>query len=370
MKISQGVDERLPVYILAGFLGSGKTTLLGSILRQHDFSDSAVIINELGEIGLDHELVSQVSDNTVMLQGGCVCCTIREDIERTLQDLFKARDAGRIPPFGRLLIEMTGIAEPQPLIYTLHANPLAASRLDGPRVITVVDSVNGADTLEKQPEATAQVSSADVIVVSKRDLCRDDRLLTMIGNLNPWACVHLLDLRTDNVEPLFAGVPEHPETIAADVVGRFVKLTERCEVPVHARVHSLCLTLDQPLDWTGFGVWLTMLLHRHGQNVLRMKAILNVDGNRGPVVLQCAQHLVHPPEHLDQWPGDDRRSRLVMIVRDLDPARIEQSLKRFDTTAKLTGKQEGSRQYLPAGAGGSISGRPVKRPTAPGWLKG
>lgn len=355
--------ERLPVYILTGFLGSGKTTLLGRILTDPAFADSAVIINELGEVGLDQELVTLSEDSTVVMPGGCACCTIRDDIERALRQLFDARDAGRIPPFRRLFIETTGIANPLPLLVTLNANPLAASRLEAPRVITIVDGILGRETLERQVEAGAQVAAADLVLVSKKDLQPETHVPSAIAAMNPWAAVRRADLLTDPVDALLA-MP------AGQRLGRFAFQAATTADSPHGGIRSYCLVLDEALDWTAFGIWMSMLLHRHGERVLRVKAILNIDGNKGPVVFHSAQHLVHPLQHLDEWPGTEHRSRIVFILRDLEPELIDRSLKLFDSAAKLSHREAGRGGYLAAGAGGTIAGRPVRRPTAPRWLKG
>ncbi|MFH3481801.1 CobW family GTP-binding protein [Xanthobacter variabilis] len=363
--------ERLPALVLTGFLGSGKTTLLGRILADPQFSDSAVILNELGEVGLDQDLVTLSEDSTVVMPGGCVCCTVRGDIERALRDLFDARDAGRIQPFRKVIIETTGIADPLPLLFTLNASPLAAERLEKPRVVTIVDGVLGRETLASQPEAAAQVAAADLIVISKRDLEADPSLDAVLSRLNPWAPRRRADLLTDAVADLIA--PPEGDVVTRHV-GRFACLPAGdagfSDGEAHGGVRSFCLVLDTPLDWTAFGIWMSMLLHRHGQQVLRVKGLLDVEGAGGPVVFHGAQHLVHPPIHLTQWPSEDHRSRLVFIVRGLTPESVEQSLRTFDSAAKLSQRDAGRGGYLPAGAGGTIAGRPVRRATAPRWMKG
>jgi G3E family GTPase len=351
---------RLPVHILSGFLGSGKTTLLRRLLAEPDFADSAVIVNELGEIGLDHELVAFAADRIVVLPGGCVCCTIREDVEATLRHLFDARDAGRIPPFRRLIIETTGIALPQPLIFTLHVSPLAASRLEPPQVTVLLDGVLGMRTLDRHPEAGAQLAAADLVIVSKADLASDDALPAAARAINPWAVLRRANLLEDDLRAFLPAL-RCPERLPS-------RLDLIDPAPAgHRDIRTSSLMLDTPLDWTAFGVWTTMLLHRHGEQVLRLKAMLDIEGSPGPVVFQCAQHLVHPPEHLDRWPGPDRRSRLVFICRGLDPALLLRSLKAFDGAAR---RPEAASAYLPAGAGGTIAGRPIRRATAPRWIKG
>lgn len=359
--------ERIPAFVVTGFLGSGKTTLLRQVLAWPELSDSAVIINELGEVALDHQLIAFTQDCTVVLQGGCVCCTIRTDIEQALKSLFSAMDSGTVPAFRRIIIESTGIAEPQPLLSTLLANPLAASRLSKPRVITVVDGILGTATLASHPEAAAQIVAADTIVVSKRDLESEPTELAALGRLNPWARVIHADLTKDDLRDVFTG---DTHRLADDVLGGW-SLKDRPGVLTGGHnVAVLCLVLDQPLNCGGFGIWMTMLLHAHGAQVLRVKAILDIDGNQGPVVFHCAQHLVHPPEHHDEWPTDDHRSKLVFVVRGLDPELIKRSLLAVQAVAKQTMDVPERDGYLPAGAGGSVSGRPVRRPTTPRWIKG
>jgi G3E family GTPase len=367
--VTPGAVSRLPVFVVTGFLGSGKSTLLRRILTCAELSDSAVIINELGEIGLDHELISHAVESTVVLPGGCVCCSIRTDIEQTLSKLFSAREAGAIPLFRRIIIETTGIAEPQPLLLTLHTSPVATSRLAKPQVITVFDGILGDSTLARHKEVTAQLVAAHVVVISKRDLGGKPDRAADISRLNPWAKVVHADLHKDDLRNLFT-VPAPIAEFEFDAIAS--SLCEQTHEPTAGghQVSTCCLSFERPLNWSAFGVWMTMLLHFHGARVLRVKGILNIEECAGPVFFHSAQHLVHPPEHRDAWPSSDRRSKLVFIVQGLDLQLLERSLRLVNALAgEKTGVPPGER-YLPASAGGSMGGRPVRRPTTPRWIKG
>ena len=380
------MTNRVSCFLVTGFLGSGKTTLLKGVLENEAFGDTAVIVNEFGEIGLDHDLIAFSSESTIVMPGGCICCTIREDIETSLRELFEARDAGTMR-FNRIVIETTGIAEPVPLLMTLQANPLAQSRLIKPKVITVVDGVLGLKSVANYAEASAQVTSADVVVISKPDLAEPDELEALewtIADLNPWARIRSVNLLETKLDELFRSVDvDAIDDLEAWTLGRLATPEPQRHHdhahhdghdhghhhgPGHHGVVSHSIRLAEPLDWTAFGVWMTMLLHRHGAKILRVKGFLAVDRLPGPTLFQSAQHLVHPPTHMDAWPSDDRRSRIVFIVRDLDPAMLEASLSAFDRAARRAVSRRSD--LKPAGAGGSIAGRPIRRPTAPAWVRG
>lgn len=367
------MSERVAAFLLTGFLGSGKTTLLRGVLADAAFHDTAVIVNEFGKVSLDHDLIAFSSESTVVMPGGCVCCTIREDIETSLRELFELRDQGRIPPFKRLVIETTGIAEPVPILMTLKANPLAQERLLEPRVITVVDGVLGVDSLSRFPEAAAQVSSADVVVVSKTDLADEAGIAQAeqaARALNPWAAIRHDNLVEASLSELFAVVPQSEMRAVSDIYSVFASRPKdlRDGKHRHSEIVSSSIVLDKPLDWTAFGVWMTMLLHRHGERVLRVKGLLAVDGLPGPTLFQSAQHLVHTPVHMDAWPSDDRKSRIVFIVRNIDPGVLQASLLAFERAARNAAPSRSDQRG--AGSGGVIAGRPVKRPTTPAWIRG
>jgi G3E family GTPase len=332
----------IPVNVVTGFLGSGKTTLLNRLLRAPQLARTAVLVNEFGEVGLDHLLLEKVDGETVLLPSGCVCCTIRGDLADAMRGLFGRRERGVIPSFDRLAIETTGLADPAPIVATLLAEPVLRHHFRLGNVITTVDAVNGVACLAEYPESAKQVAVADRIVVTKTDLAdavQAAELKSALRAINPAAPV--LDAATDPLAPddLLASDVYAPAHRSAEVRRWLDEAAHHAaaEGPDHRHdpsrhdraIRAFCLTFAEPLDWTGFGIWLTMLLHAHGARVLRVKGILNVAGLSTPVVIHGVQHVIHPPAHLAAWPDADRRSRIVFIVRGLEPGAIERSLAAF-----------------------------------------
>ncbi len=336
-------DTLIPVNVLTGFLGSGKTTLLQRLLAAPDMANTAVLINEFGEVGLDHLLLERVDEDVVILQSGCVCCTIRGDLSNAIRDLYDKRDRGDVPRFDRLAIETTGLADPAPIVSTLLADPVLRHHFRLGNVITTVDGVHGSRQLAANPEPRKQVAVADHLVVTKSDIgVADDvaALKARLEQINPAAGLHdgaAADLRADD---LFRSDVYDPATKAAEVTRWLEQHDHVTDDAGHSRhddeIHAFAVVEEEPLDWTAFGFWLSMLLNRHGENVLRVKGILNVVDAETPVVVHGVQTTVHPPAHLDAWPSDDRRSRLVFIVRGLDPATIKRSLAAFNGLANQT----------------------------------
>jgi G3E family GTPase len=336
----------IPVNVITGFLGSGKTTLLNRLLRSPQLARTAVLVNEFGEVGLDHLLLEKVDAETVILQSGCVCCTIRGDLAEAIRALFGRRERGVVPRFDRLALETTGLADPAPVVATLLAEPVIRHHFRLGNVITTVDAVNGALHLAENPEWVKQVTVADRIVLTKTDLVEDGRvapLKSALIRLNPTAPI--LHAASDPLAPddLMASDVYDPARKSAEVRRWLDEEAHRAAAasPHHRRdpnrhdrdIHAFCLTFAEPLDWTAFGIWLTMLLHTHGARVLRVKGILNVLGLATPVVIHGVQHVIHPPAHLEVWPDADRRSRLVFIVRGLEQSVIERSLAAFHRQA-------------------------------------
>jgi G3E family GTPase len=332
----------LPVNLITGFLGSGKTTLLQRLLRSPALANTAVLVNEFGEVGLDHLLLEAVDAETVILQSGCVCCTIRGDLADAMRALHSKRERGLVPRFDRLAIETTGLADPAPIVATLIAEPVLRHHFRLGSIVTTVDAVNGELHLAANPESMKQVAVADRLVVTKTDLAAPGvirALAAELARLNPTAPI--LDARADPLaaDDLMASDVYDPATKPAEVAHWLRReIEQQASHPAHrghdrsrhgGDIHAFCLTFEQPLDWAGFGIWLTMLLHVHGKSVLRVKGILNVLDVATPVVVHGVQHIVHPPAHLDRWPDADRRSRVVFIVRGLERDLIERSLAAF-----------------------------------------
>ena len=310
-------SSKTPVALVTGFLGSGKTTLLSRLLPHPDMGETAVIVNELGEVAIDHHLLRRVDERTVLLRSGCVCCSLRGDLADELRDLLGKRTRGEIPHFRRVVVETTGLADPAPILYTLVSEPVVKHHFHLERVIATVDAVHGL----RGSESIKQVVAADRLVMTKIDLADAGDLERRLRRLNPTA--EILEASFGEIEPgaLFGGTERDLRHLSFD------------EHTHHDGVRACCLVFDEPLDWTAFGIWLTMLLQSRGQDVLRVKGLLDV-GGPGPLVLNGVQHVIHPPVHLDAWPDEDRRSRIVFIGRGFEEEQLAASLAAFNRAAQ------------------------------------
>jgi G3E family GTPase len=336
----------IPVTVLTGFLGSGKTTVLNHILKQPGMAETAVIVNEFGEIGIDHLLVESTTGDIVLLNSGCMCCTVRGDIADTLLDLFVGRANGKVPDFRRVVIETTGLADPAPILHTLISDPLVAGRYSLDGVVTTVDAVNGAGTLDRQPEAVKQAAVADRLLLTKTDLAEPDAVAALkarLAALNPSA--PLIPVAQGEVDPavLFNLGFYDPQTKSVDV-RRWLRdeafeaghehhnEDEKLDVNRHdERIRAFCITREQPISWAALSTWLDALATMRGDDLLRLKAIVALSDRPGePVVVHGVQHLFHPPVLLPQWPSDDHRTRMVFITRDLPREAIEKTLAAFE----------------------------------------
>ncbi len=357
----------IPVSVLTGFLGSGKTTLLSRLLRHPAMGETAVIINEFGEIGLDHHLVEAANGEPVVMSSGCLCCTVRNDLIDTLRSLYLKRVRGTIPEFRRVVIETTGLADPAPILHTLMDDPVVETYYSLDSVVTTVDAVNGEAELDAQMESVKQAAVADRLVLTKTDLASSEavtRLRRRLQRLNAGAPI--LEAVQGQIDPdrLFNAGLYNPETKSVDVQGwlRAEAYATAAAGGGHAHGHehhhdhdhdhdhgesqpldvnrhdasirAHCLTLDEPLDWDSFSLWLGSLASGYGERLLRIKGILNVSGQAGPVAVHGVQHLFHPPAPLPAWPDADRRSKLVFITRDIERSFLEDSLRAYCEAAQ------------------------------------
>lgn len=328
-----------PVHLLTGFLGSGKTTLLKRLLADPALADTAVLINEFGEVGLDHLLVERIDDTMVLLRSGCVCCTVRGELAEALRDLHSKRERGLVPPFTRVVIESTGLADPFPVLSTLRSDPVLRHHFRAGRVITTVDAVNGLAQLNTYVESNRQAAIADCIVVTKADLLEavPETLAARLGQLNPDAVRHVATVDGPDARTLLGDRATSRSAQLQSTSGFY------CDAPAmpatadgvahRTAISSFVISIDEPIDWTGFGIWLTMLLNRHGDRVLRVKGILNLVGEERPVAVHGVQHLVHPPVHMEAWTSTDRTSRIVFIVDGLDAGLLKRSFGAFALSA-------------------------------------
>lgn len=319
-------------FIVTGFLGAGKTTLLNRLLREPDLADTMVLINEFGEIGLDHLLIERVDGDLMLMQSGCICCTIRGDLVEMLEDLLRRMDNGRIRPFRRLIVETTGLADPAPVLHTFMSHPYLTLRyrLDG--VVTLVDAVNGAATLAAHPEAVKQAAVADRLAMAKLDLVSEaaaGALRSRLVELNPAAPI--LDAAAVGAERLLDSGLFDPAGKIADVQNW---LNAEALVPPHhhhhdrnrhgAGIRAWCFTSAAAVSPGSLDLFLELLRHAHGPKLLRVKGIVAVsDDLERPLIVQGVQHVFHPPVRLGAWPSEDRSTRMVFIARDLDAAFVE-----------------------------------------------
>ncbi|MBR0649371.1 GTP-binding protein [Roseomonas terrae] len=338
--------EKIPVTVLTGFLGAGKTTLLNRLLKAPEMADCAVLINEFGEIGLDHLLVERLDDDVVLLNAGCLCCTVRGDLVRVLRDLALRAEGGQA--IRRVVVETTGLADPAPILQTLMTDPvvLSAFRLDG--IVTLVDAASGMATLDTQIEAVKQAAMADRLVLTKLDLASPESaaaLAARLSALNPVA--PLLRAEHGAIAPaalLDAGgfdpagrLPAVADWLAAEA-GHHHHHDHHHDRNRHdAGIEAVSFVFDAPLPWDGVATWLEMLALTRGDSVLRVKGLLNIAGEERPVVVHGVQHVFHPPLKLAAWPGDhDRKSRLTLVLRNLPRAVVEEGLVAFIRAAQDT----------------------------------
>jgi len=339
--------DRTPVTVLTGFLGSGKTTLLNGWLRSPDLSDAAVIVNEFGEVGIDHSLIASSNDNTIELSTGCLCCTVRGDLVETLADLLAKRNTGGVPAFDRILVETTGLADPVPVLRTLASEEIIAQRLKTGAVITLVDGVNGVGQLDDCPESVKQAAVADCLVLTKSDLAGKPalaRLRKRLARINPGAQIHEA-VRGEIAPALLFDAALNDPAAKRERVERWLNETAFVQAeraPLHARrtrhgerINTFAVRREGAVSAAGLMAWLNLLVALKGANLLRVKALVNVEGR--PVAVHAVQSVIHEPVALDAWPSVDRSSRIVFITRDMARAELEATLPALEVAARRPG---------------------------------
>jgi G3E family GTPase len=328
----------IPVAVLTGFLGSGKTTLLARLLRHPDFARTAVIINEFGEVGLDHDLIETSEESFVTLQTGCLCCTVRGDLARTLADILQRRDRGEVTAFERVVIETSGLADPAPILHALMSDAGLAERLALAGVVVTVDAVNGLDTLRRCPESVKQVAVADRLILTKSDLLDGgaEPLRAHLAALNPSASLEQASFGAVDPAHLFdmgAGAgADGPANVRA-WLGPDLPADDHAHARAHhdhaasahdAAISCFAVVREKPIRAITLTLLLEALAEHCGGDLLRLKGIVNIaESSERPAVIHGVQHVFHPPAWLERWPSEDRRSRLVFITRNIPRAWIE-----------------------------------------------
>ena len=384
----------VPVNVVTGFLGSGKTTLLRRLLASPRLASCAVLVNEFGEVGLDHHLLESVTGSMVLLDNGCVCCAVRDDLRSALLELHGRRERGEVPRYDRVVIESSGLADPAPVLHTLTADPVLRHHYRPGAVVTVVDALHGSAQLDRYPESVKQAALADRMILTKTDLAEPEAARVLEARLramNPAAPLrragapatapggaldgdgagapdaaallledaHRADSREKEAERwlgLDGGPPEgcraeggcaRPEAPASASAGTGAVHPSAASLPASPAgggdgrapaepaphdhtddVTSFRIETDEPIDWTVFGIWLGMLLHRHGEDILRVKGIVDVPELEGPVLLNAVQHTVHPPTHLPAWPRTWERAADGGAPRRGTPHRVHRARSR------------------------------------------
>ncbi|HET6605689.1 MAG TPA: GTP-binding protein [Rhodopila sp.] len=316
--LTQAVDQgRMPVALLSGFLGSGKTTLVNALLRDPRLADTAVAVNEFGLIPIDRDLIDHGPDKTVVLANGCLCCNLAGDLESAMMRLFTRRADGVIPQFKRLIVEPSGLADPAPIAQAILRNPTMARTMRLAAIVTSVDSQFGLAQLANHPETRKQAALAERIVLTKPDLVdteMSDALRAALRTVNGFAPI--LAAERGDIDPTMLFPPDFlsPDTAPVGAVAaRPLWLAEPVDPAHTARIASVALTAEAPLDWQVFDAWLKPVRLGHADTLLRIKGIMNIAGVAGPVVIQGVHHVLNNPVVLDAWPSEDRRSRLVLI---------------------------------------------------------
>jgi len=311
-RLRRARGARVPVTVVTGFLGAGKTTLLRRFLGTPEGQGTAVVVNEFGATGIDDALLRSSADETVLLGNGCMCCITRSDLQEALRRMVIERDRGDIPDFRRIVIETSGLADPSPILQTFATDRALGEEFHVEVVVTVIDAENGLDTLEWSSEARKQAILADRLVITKTDIAGESAaaaLTERLRVLNPGA--EILEAVSGELDPTRL---TEPVTFQRNA---FVAEAEHSD-----GIGSFVLTQDGPMPWAVFARCMDTLISLRGTDLLRVKGFLDVEGCRGPVVVQFVQHLANPPVELERWPDDNRQSRVVFITRNILEAQV------------------------------------------------
>jgi G3E family GTPase len=343
MKIlpQENSHRRLPIHLITGFLGSGKTTLLNQLVHQPGMQKTVVIVNEFGEISVDHLLVKATTEDMMVLEGGCVCCSVRFDLLNTLEDLFRKQARQEMNDFEQILIETTGLADPAPILRTLINDPFIVAHYRLEAVITTVDVLNCLQQLDEFDESVKQVALANHLILTKIDLIDEEKLENLkqrLRRLNPTALIHQVNLNQQSIEAatLFNTAHYNLQTqqidveqwLKADIYHKNQEDTERIATSHKhdAYIKTFCIEHEEPLHWLTLERWIQQLTHLRGNDLLRVKGIAYTYETDLPVVIQGVQHIFQPPSTLDAWPTDERRSQIVFITRNIEKNVVEQVL--------------------------------------------